>query len=144
MRIAPAARTPGNGRQRLLLAFALVPMLPAFYAALLFAQPWALPAGLLLGYAGALLPGLPLLLVLRRRSWLRWWHFALAGGLCALPAIALYRRVGTPPHLEAFSALNAAYLAAWGGFAGLCFWLLAVAGESLVSLRTLFGFEPRA
>jgi hypothetical protein len=137
---APVSRR--DALRRALLAFALVPMLPAFYSAIFFAQPWALPYGLLLAYPTAWLLGVPAFLLLRHRGWLQWWQFALAGGLCSLPAVALYWRHGAPPQLEPFSVLNAFYFAGWGVFAGLCFWLLAVAGAAPVSVRTILGFEP--
>jgi hypothetical protein len=127
-----------------LLAFALVPLLPAFYAAIFFAEPWALPYGLALSYPSALVLGAPLLWLLRRRGWQQWWQFALAGGVCAGPSIVLYCVVGPPPQLAAYSPLNAVYLAGWGAFAGLCFWLLLVAGIAPVSWRSLFGFDPPA
>ena len=36
--------------------------------------------------------------------------------------------------------LNALYLALWGAFSGIAFWLLAVAGKTPVNLYVLFGF----
>lgn len=125
--------------QRVVLGFALAPMLPAFYATLFFAQPWAFPYGIVLAYPSALLIGLPLYLLLRKRERLGWWQLALVGMVCAVPSILAYHHVGTPPHLEPFEWLSAFYLEAWGGFTGLGFWLLAVAGNSPVTARVLFG-----
>lgn len=124
----------------MVLGFALAPMLPAFYAALFFAQPWAFPYGVALSYPSALLIGLPLYLALRQRRRLGWWQLSLAGMVCAVPAIVIYRHVGTPAHLEPFEWLSAFYLEAWGAFTGLSFWLLAVAGSTPVTARMLFGF----
>lgn len=124
---------------RVVLAFVLAPLLPAFYAAMFFAQPWAFPIGVALSYPAALLFGVPLYLACRRCGWLAWWHLGLCGLLCALPLLLLYWRVGAPPHLEPFDPLNGLVLVAWGFFTGCCFWLLAVAGKSPMSLRVLFG-----
>ena len=124
---------------RVVLGFILAPLLPAFYAAMFFAQPWAFPIGLALSYPAALLFGVPLFLLCRHKGWMGWWQMSLCGLLCALPLLLLYRHVGTPPHLEAFDLFNALVLEAWGAFTGLCFWLLAIAGASPVNLRVLFG-----
>lgn len=134
----PSAR-PALQASRLMLGFALAPMLPAFYSALFFAQPWAFPIGVALAYPTALLLGLPLFLGLRRQGWLSWWQLSMGGTLCALPLVLLYWQVGTPPHLEAFDWLNGLSLAAWGGFSGLSFWLLAISGKTPVRLHMLFG-----
>jgi hypothetical protein len=135
----PPSAFPAATTQRALLGFALSPMLPAFYATLFFAQPWAFPYGILLAYPSALLIGLPLYLVLRRHQRLGWWQLCLVGMVCAAPSVIAYRHIGTPPHLEPFEWLSALYLEAWGGFAGLGFWLLSVAGSSPVTVRVLFG-----
>lgn len=135
---APAAK-PGTQLSRVMLGFALAPMLPAFYSALFFAQPWAFPIGVGLSYPAALLIGLPLFLLLRRHGRLGWWQLALCGAACALPAMLLYAWVGAPPHLEPFDLANGLYLELWGAFSGVSFWLIAVAGTSPVSLGVLFG-----
>jgi hypothetical protein len=134
----PAAK-PGLQTSRLLLGFALAPMLPAFYSAMFFAQPWAFPIGMLMSYPAALLLGLPLFLILRRRGWIGWWQTSLCGLICALPVVWLYRHVGTPPHLEPFHWLGALTVMAWGAFSGFSFWLLAVSGTTPISLPMLFG-----
>ena len=136
--IEPAAR-PALQASRIALGFALAPMLPAFYNAMFFGQPWAFPIGAALSYPIALLLGLPLFMSFRRRGWLSWWQISLGGVLCALPLVLLYRHVGTPPHLEAFDWINGLSLAGWGGFSGLSFWLLAVSGSTPIRLHTLFG-----
>ncbi len=139
----PVSAVPGPQAQplrRVVLGFALTPMLPAFYATLFFAQPWAFPYGIALAYPSALLLGLPLYLGLRRRQRLGWWQLSLVGMVCAIPAVLAYRCAGTPPHLQPFDWLGAFYLEAWGAFAGLSFWLLAVAGTAPVTVRVLLGF----
>ena len=124
---------------RIVLGFVLAPLLPAFYATMFFAQPWAFPIGVALSYPAALLFGLPLFFAFRRKGWLTWWHMSLCGLLCTLPLVILYWQIGTPPHLEAFGLVNALILAAWGAFAGLAFWLLSIAGTTPVRLHVLLG-----
>ncbi len=132
--------TPIQPFSRVVLGFALAPMLPAFYATLFFAQPWAFPYGIALSYPAALLIGLPLYLALRRRNRLGWWQLGLVGMVCAIPAVLAYRHTGTPPHLEPFDWIGALCLEAWGAFTGLSFWLLSVAGTAPVTVRVLLGF----
>ena len=130
----PASHTP-----RVVLGFVLAPLLPAFYATMFFAQPWAFPIGLSLAYPTALLFGLPLFLGFRRMGWLAWWQISLCGMLSTLPLLLLYWQLGAPPHLEAFDLFNALALEGWGAFAGLGFWLLAIAGTTPIGLRVLLG-----
>jgi hypothetical protein len=130
---------PAPATSRIVLGFTLAPLLPAFYATMFFAQPWAFPIGLGLAYPAAVLFGLPMFLLLLRRGWLGWWQLALIGALCALPVVALYWHVGTPPHVEAFDLPNALIVEAWGIFTGVAFWLLALAGTTPVSTRVLLG-----
>jgi hypothetical protein len=128
--------------RRVLLGLILTPLLPAFYVAILFAKPWALPVGLLVAYPCELVIGLPILLLLRRVGWMKWWHFGIAGVLSAIPAVVIHWRIGSTPQIEAFSPGNAALTLLWGALAGLCFWLIAVAGASPVRLRDLFDHRP--
>ncbi|QBB71296.1 hypothetical protein ELE36_13550 [Pseudolysobacter antarcticus] len=128
--------------RRILFALLFTPLLPPFYATLFFAEPWSLPIGLLLTYPSAWLLGLPIVLLLRRLHRLDGWSLALAGAVCSVPALLLYWWIDTPPHLQAFSAVNALELLGWGAFSGLCFWLLGIVGDSSVSLRTLLDIGP--
>lgn len=137
MTALPAKSAPATSR--IVLGFGLAPMLPAFYATMFFAQPWAFPIGIGLAYPAALLFGLPQFLLLLRRGWLGWWQLAIVGGVSALPVVALYWHVGTPPHVEPFDLPNALIVVAWGIFTGIAFWLLAVAGKTPVTARTLLG-----
>jgi hypothetical protein len=143
MKIDPPTDTPVPHRlqmRRVILGLALTPLLPGFYSTLLFGSPWAFPISLLLAYPTALLLGLPLLYLFGRRNWLSWWQITLCGGICVLPLQLLYWQCQTPPHLESFSLENALLLQVWGLFAGLAFWLLAVAGKELSNWRDLLGF----
>lgn len=140
--LPPNAPVPSRlQKRRVLLGLALTPLLPGFYSTLLFGSPWAFPTSLLLSYPTALLLGLPMLWVCSRRHWMSWWQLSLGGGLCVLPLQLLYWKLGAPPHLEAFSLSNALLLEAWGLFAGLVFWLLAIAGNAQLGWRELFGLE---
>ena len=126
--------------RQVFLGFALVPVLPGFYATIFFAQPWAFPIGLCVSYPSALLVGVPVFLLLRGHGWLDWWAFALGGAACALPATLAYGWVQTPPHLEPFSPYNAFLTIGWGVFSGLMFWLLALCGVSPPTWRQLIGY----
>ena len=124
--------------RRLAIAFALTPFLPCFYCAIFFAQPWALPVGLAVSYPTEFVLGMPAVLIMRARGWMQWWQFVIAGALCALPIIAGYAWMQDVPHIESFSAMNAVLVASWGAFAGLCFWLLGICGETPFRFRNLF------
>jgi hypothetical protein len=129
-------------RSRVLLAFAVTPFLPGFYGALLFGQPWAFPIGLAVAYPVSLLLGAPLLLMMRRADRLQWWWFLAAGVACAAPVLIGYAWLNDVPHLESFSTINALIVVAWGAFAGACFWVIAVAGETPLRFRDLFDAGP--
>ena len=136
---AESSQTFQPSARRVLLGFALAPLLPGFYATMFFAQPWAFPIGLAMSYPSALLFGLPLYLMGRRHGRTHWWACVIGGLISAAPAMVLYRIIGTPPHLEAFDLLNGLGVLLWGGFTGICFWLLALAGRTPLDLRSFFG-----
>jgi hypothetical protein len=130
--------------RRLWMAFALAPLLSGFYPAIFLGEPAVLPIGLVLAYVSAGLFGLPLVLVFERRYWRAWWHFAIGGLICALPTLLLYAVLRSPEHLQPFGLFPALGLLFWGCTSGLVFWLLAVAGETPVTFRSLFDpIEPR-
>jgi hypothetical protein len=126
---------------RLCLAFVLTPLLPPFYGALFFAQPWALPIGLIVTYPSALVFGLPSFLLWVRR-FRQWWVFAVWGAACSLPALITYAVRQDVLHLESFSLTNGAIVLGWGAFAGLCFWLLGIAGDSPLRWRDVLDMGP--
>src|SRR5262249_48732039 len=103
---------------RVILALVLTPLLPAFYAAILFASPWNLPIGLAVGYPSELLFGLPLFLLCRSRGWLAWHHFAAIGAVTAVPAIVVHWWLQTPPHVEPFGVESALGTLAFGTLSG--------------------------
>ena len=129
---------PAVWGQRIAFAFAFTPLLAPFYAAVLFGHPWALPIGLALSYPTALLIGVPIVALLMRRRWTSWWVFVATGIFCAVPIVVAYACFpGAVPEVEAFNVLNGVSVIAWGAFSGFCFWLLGVAGDSPVTLRTI-------
>jgi hypothetical protein len=129
---------PAMWGHRIAFAFAFTPLLAPFYAAVLFGRPWALPIGLALSYPTALLIGVPIVALLLRRRWTGWWAFVATGIFCTVPVVVAYAWVpGALAEVEAFSMLNGAIVIAWGAFSGFCFWLLGVAGDSPVTLRTI-------
>ena len=127
---------------RIFLAFSLSPLLPPFYGALFFAQPWAMPIGLMISYPSAILFGVPSFLWLRRYLNRRWWAFAMWGALCSTPALVVYSILKDVPHLESFTLLNGLALLSWGAFSGICFWLLGIAGDSPLRWRDILDMGP--
>jgi len=139
--LANAAR-PKLNPLRLLLASVLTPLLPAFYAAILLADPWLLPIGICAAYPSEVLIALPLALALRKRGRAQLGPMIAVGALSALPAVLLYAFNDPIPHLAPFDPLHGAYVLGWGAFAGACFWLIAFAGESPLRWRNLFDVGP--
>ena len=129
-------------RGRLTLALLLTPLLAPFYSAVLFERPWDLVFGLLSSYAGMLLPGIPAALWLLRRRYLELPSFAVLGIACSLPAMLIYAALPDTTHLEDFGVLPALVIAAWGAFSGACFWLVGIAGEPSLTLKSLFDMGP--
>jgi hypothetical protein len=135
-----AARKPDL--HRVMVATLLTPLLPAFYAAILLADPWLLPLGLCAAFPCELLVGLPLALLLRARGQAGATQTAFAGATAAIPAVVAYAWLDPVPHAPPFDSLHAVYVLAWGAFAGACFWLIAFAGESPLRWRDLFDMGP--
>ncbi|HZP65100.1 MAG TPA: hypothetical protein VFB32_02215 [Rudaea sp.] len=127
---------------RLALAFGLAPLLPAFYSAIFFAEPWILPIGLAAACASEAFVGVPMFVWLRRRGWLGAWQFTAAGAVCALPALTEFWWLGSVPHLAPFAWPDALLLPTLGAFAGACFWLLGIAGKAPLRFKDVFGPSP--
>jgi hypothetical protein len=124
--------------RRVAFAALFTPLLAPFYAAVLFGHPWALPIGLMLSYPAASLIGLPTLALLaRNKRRIGYWQCVAIGMLCSLPAIIAYDCFDLPTDLQIFDFAGALSLIAWGAFSGFCFWLLGIAGDSPVTLRTI-------
>jgi hypothetical protein len=133
---------PPLDRKRLLTAFALTPLLAGFYPAIFLAEPAIMPLGLGLAYASTLLFGVPLVLYFDSRDVREWWMYIAGGTACSLPTIALYAFAPLPEHLAPFGAVPVMGLLFWGGSSGIVFWMIGVAGDSPVSLKSLFNPLP--
>ena len=125
-------------RRRLLTAFALTPLLAGFYPALFMAEPSIMPLGLLLAYVSTVLFGIPLVIYFDRRHLREWWMYLAGGTACSLPTVLLYALAPLPDHLLPFGPIPVLGLLFWGASSGIVFWMIGIAGDSPVSLRTLF------
>jgi hypothetical protein len=137
-----ALLSPWFDAKRLLTAFALTPLLSGFYPAIFLAEPSVMPLGLVLAYVSATFFGLPLVVLFDRHRWRSWWAFALGGVAVSLPTVLLYAVTQHPEHLQPFGIMPALGVFLWGGCSGIVFWLLGVAGDSPVNLRSLFDPLP--
>jgi hypothetical protein len=136
--IAPPPEALPLDRRRLLTAFALTPLLAGFYPAIFLAEPSIMPLGLLLAYASTVLFGIPLVIYFDRRNVREWWMYIAGGTACSLPTVALYALAPLPDHLQPFGPMPVLGLLFWGGSSGIVFWMIGIAGDSAVSLRSLF------
>jgi hypothetical protein len=125
-------------RRRLVMAFALTPLLSGFYPAILLAAPEMMPMSLVLAYASTVLFGLPLVVYFNRRSVREWWMYVAGGMACAVPTVILYALAPLPSYLLPFGLVPVLGLLFWGASSGIVFWMIGIAGDSAVSLRTLF------
>src|ERR1700730_6030232 len=136
--IAPPPEALPLDRRRLLTAFALTPLLAGFYPAIFLAEPSIMPLGLLMAYASTVLFGIPLVIYFDRRNVREWWMYIAGGTACSLPTVLLYALAPLPDHLLPFGPIPVLGLLFWGGSSGIVFWMIGIAGDSPVSLRTLF------
>jgi hypothetical protein len=125
-------------RRRLVTAFVLTPLLAGFYPAILLAEPAMMPIGLLLAYASTVVFGLPLVFHFAHRGVREWWMYVVGGAACAVPTAILYAVAPLPNYLQPFGVIPVLSLLLWGASAGLVFWMIGIAGDSPVSLQTLF------
>jgi hypothetical protein len=126
-----------HGR-RLVTAFLLTPLLAGFYPALLLAEPIVMPISMVLSYGSTVLFGIPLVLLVHRRGVRQWWVYLLGGVACSLPTVALYALAPLPEYLMPFGPMPALAVIFWGASSGGVFWMIGVAGDTPVRLRTLF------
>ena len=134
---APRGALPLD-RRRLITAFALTPMLAGFYPAIFLAEPMVLPLGLALSYASAALFGIPLMVYFSRRRVRECWMYIAGGAVCSLPTVVLYALAPLPGYLSPFGPVPVLGLLFWGSSSGLVFWMIGIAGDSPISLHTLF------
>jgi hypothetical protein len=125
-------------RKRLLTAFALTPLLAGFYPAIFLAEPAVMPIGLLLAYASTVLFGVPLVLYFDHRGVREWYLYIAGGAACSLPTVLLYAFAPLPTGLLPFGPIPVLGLLFWGGSSGIIFWMIGVAGDTAVSMKTLF------
>src|SRR5262249_50441292 len=92
----------------------------------------------LLAYTSTALFGIPLVFCFNRRGMREWWMYMAGGAACAVPTIVLYAFAPLPGYLQPFGLVPVIALIVWGGSSGLGFWMIGIAGDSAVSLRTLF------
>jgi len=129
-------------RKRLFTAFALTPLLAGFYPAIFLAEPSIMPITLVLAYVSAALLGIPLVALYAYHRIRDWWLYGLGGAACALPTVILYAFVGTPEHLQPFGTQPVLGVLLWGASSGVVFWMVGIAGDSPVNLRSLFDPLP--
>jgi|SRR5581483_156226 len=129
---------PPLDRRRLFTAFALTPLLAGFYPAIFLAEPAVMPLGLVVAYVSTIILGIPLVFYFDRRRIREWWMYVAGGAACSLPSVLLYALAPLPSYLVPFGLYPVLGLLLWGGSAGIVFWMIGIAGDSAVSLRTLF------
>ena len=132
---------PGTGpldRRRLFTAFCLTPLLAGFYPAIFLAEPSLMPIGLVLAYASTAVFGIPLVAYFDRRSVREWYMYIAGGTACSVPTVLLYAFAPLPEHLQPFGVVPVVGVLVWGASSGIVFWMIGIAGDSAVSLRSLF------
>jgi hypothetical protein len=125
-------------RKRLFTAFCLTPLLAGFYPAIFLAEPSLMPIGLLLAYASTAVFGIPLVAYFDRRQVREWYMYIAGGTACSVPTVLLYAFAPLPDHLQPFGAVPVMGVLVWGASSGIVFWMIGIAGDSAVSLRSLF------
>jgi hypothetical protein len=136
---APPPASEPLDRKRLFTAFALTPLLSGFYPAIFLAEPSLMPIGLVLAYGSTVLFGIPLVAYFDRQSVRDWYMYVVGGTACSLPTVLLYAFLPTlPEHLSPFGTVPVLGVLVWGGSSGIVFWMIGIAGDSAVSLRSLF------
>jgi len=135
---APPPATGGLDRKRLFTAFCLTPLLAGFYPAIFLAEPSLMPIGLVLAYASTIVFGIPLVAYFDRRGVREWYMYIAGGTACSVPTVLLYAFAPLPDHLQPFGAVPLVGVLVWGASSGIVFWMIGIAGDSEVSLRSLF------
>jgi hypothetical protein len=126
-------------RKRLFTAFCLTPLLAGFYPAIFLAEPSLMLVGLVLAYVSTAVFGIPLVAYFDHRGVREWYMYILGGTACSLPTVLLYAFVAPlPDHLQPFGVVPVLGVLVWGASSGIVFWMIGIAGDSPVSLRSLF------
>jgi len=136
--VPPPATGPLD-RRRLFTAFCLTPLLAGFYPAIFLAEPSLMLVGLVLAYVSTAVFGIPLVAYFDHRGVRDWYMYILGGAACSLPTVVLYAFAAPlPDHLQPFGVVPVLGVLVWGASSGIVFWMIGIAGDSAVSLRTLF------
>jgi hypothetical protein len=126
-------------RRRLITAFCLTPLLAGFYPAIFLAEPSLMLVGLVLAYVSTAVFGIPLVAYFDHRGVREWYMYIFGGTACSLPTVLLYAFVAPlPDHLQPFGVVPVLGVLIWGASSGIVFWMIGIAGDSAVSLRSLF------
>jgi hypothetical protein len=80
---------------------------------------------LLIAYMSAIVVGLPLYLVMRRRGWMSASHLIGAGAICALPGAAFWVFTSPTGLVQAQGAIVVLLVLFCGVIGGAVFWLIA-------------------
>ena len=94
--------------------------------------------GLVLAYASTVLFGIPLVAYFDRRGFRDWYMYVVGGAACSVPTVLLYAFAPLPDHLQPFGVVPVLGVLLWGASSGIVFWMIGIAGDSAVSLRSLF------
>jgi fermentation-respiration switch protein FrsA (DUF1100 family) len=117
----------------------LTPLLAGFYPAIFLAEPSLMLVGLVLAYVSTAVFGIPLVAYFDHRGVREWYMYILGGTACSLPTVLLYAFVAPlPDHLQPFGVVPVLGVLVWGASSGIVFWMIGIAGDSAVSLRSLF------
>ena len=136
---APPPATGPLDRRRLFTAFCLTPLLAGFYPAIFLAEPSLMLVGLVLAYVSTAVFGIPLVAYFDHRGVREWYMYILGGTACSVPTVLLYAFAEPlPDHLQPFGVVPVLGVLIWGASSGIVFWMIGIAGDSAVSLRTLF------
>jgi len=129
---------------RVIVGFALAPLVGVLVSSTVVGAAsgdlrsgwWVLPmAGVIIAYPSALLFGVPGYLVVRRFLNLKWWHAALAGLLCSLPAWLALAYPFTGAYFERRWLLDLTLDGMAGIVAGVVFWLVVRDARSNPALQ---------
>jgi len=97
---------------------------------------WVLPmAGIIIAYPSTLLFGVPSYLLVRRFLKVKWWHAAVAGFLCGLPAWFALAYPFTGAYFERRWLLDLTLYVMAGIVAGVVFWFVVRDSRSNPALQ---------
>ena len=125
-------------KNRITLGFAIAPLIPIVIYAMVGGDLAVifLAIGIPAAYAGALLIGWPLFLLLRHLRYTSWSYFILGGAAAALPFLYFYLN-GAPTHVEIYGARNSIFFCSFGALGGFIFWLIAIRGQKQYSVSLI-------